>query len=148
MGDHGPTPGHAYRREGPGQVNWRPVLAKVKAALMRRGRSEHDAEDLVQEAWVRLAQYEQAQPVVQPEAFLMRAALNLSIDTHRQRRSQGDAASDELDGRLVSTPGERATSPGSLRPDTTRTRARRGQLHPDRETPPVSGASRRHAQCS
>lgn len=89
MATHRPTPGDAYRREGPGQVNWRPIFAKVKAALMRRGRSEHDAEDLVQEAWVRLAQYEQAQLVVQPEAFLMRAALNLSIDTHRQRQSRG-----------------------------------------------------------
>lgn len=58
MGDRGPTPGHSHRREGPGHVNWRPIFAKVKAALMRRGRSEHDAEDLVQEAWVRLAQYE------------------------------------------------------------------------------------------
>lgn len=70
-------------------MNWRPVFAKVKAALMRRGRSEHDADDLVQEAWVRLAQYERGQPVVQPEAFLMRAALNLSIDTHRLRQSRG-----------------------------------------------------------
>lgn len=70
-------------------MNWRPVFAKVKAALMRRGRSEHDAEDLVQEAWVRLAQYEHGKPVVQPEAFLMRTALNLSIDTHRLRQSRG-----------------------------------------------------------
>lgn len=43
----------------------------------------------MQEAWVRLAQYEQGQPVVRPEAFLMRAALNLSIDTHRLRQSRG-----------------------------------------------------------
>lgn len=70
-------------------MNWRPVFAKVKAALMRRGRTEHDADDLVQEAWVRLAQFERQQPVLQPEAFLMRAALNLSIDAYRLSQSRG-----------------------------------------------------------
>lgn len=70
-------------------MNWRPVFAKVKAALMRRGRSEHDADDLVQEAWVRLAQFERQQQVLQPEAFLMRAALNLSIDAYRLSQSRG-----------------------------------------------------------
>ena len=68
----------------------RSAFLNVKAALMRRGRSAHDADDLLQEAWVRLACYEREQPVTKPEAFLMRAALNLSIDVHRQRRSQGE----------------------------------------------------------
>ena len=57
---------------------------------MRRGRSAQDADDLVQEAWVRLACYERDQPVEQPEAFLMRTALNLSIDVHRARVNHGD----------------------------------------------------------
>jgi RNA polymerase sigma factor (sigma-70 family) len=71
-------------------VDWQAALARVKAALIRRGRTVHDADDLVQEAWVRLACYERAQTVIKPEAFLMRAALNLSIDTHRMRLNHGD----------------------------------------------------------
>jgi RNA polymerase sigma factor (sigma-70 family) len=57
---------------------------------MRRGRSAQDADDFVQEAWVRLACYERDQPVEQPEAFLMRTALNLSIDSHRARVNHGE----------------------------------------------------------
>lgn len=70
--------------------NWRGVFSRVRGALMRRGRTEQDADDLVQEAWIRLACYEREQPVAQPEAFLMRTALNLSIDAHRTRRSRGE----------------------------------------------------------
>lgn len=71
-------------------VDWRAAFARVRAALMRRGRTSDEADDLVQEAWVRLACYEKEQAVVQPEAFLMRAALNLSIDAHRARASRGE----------------------------------------------------------
>ena len=57
---------------------------------MRRGRTEHEADDLVQEAWIRLECYRREQPVDNTEAFLMRAALNLSIDAHRSRLSRGE----------------------------------------------------------
>jgi RNA polymerase sigma-70 factor (ECF subfamily) len=70
--------------------NWQAVLSRVRAALVRRGRTEHDAEDLVQEAWMRLASYESEKAVEKPEAFLMRAALNLSIDAYRMRVSHGE----------------------------------------------------------
>ncbi|HEY0956026.1 MAG TPA: RNA polymerase sigma factor, partial [Roseateles sp.] len=71
--------------------NWQDVLAKVRGALQRRGRTSHEAEDLVQEAWLRLARYEdERQPVEQPEAFLMRTALNLSIDAHRESSGRGE----------------------------------------------------------
>lgn len=70
--------------------NWKAALARVRAALLRRGRSPDDADDLVQEAWMRLAVYERETPVVEPEAFLMRAALNLSIDAHRARLVRGE----------------------------------------------------------
>jgi RNA polymerase sigma-70 factor (ECF subfamily) len=70
--------------------NWQPVLSRIRAALMRRGRSRQDADDLVQEAWVRLASYEQRSSVIEPEAFLMRTALNLSIDDHRMARNHGE----------------------------------------------------------
>lgn len=70
--------------------NWRDIVARVRGALLRRGRNEQDADDLVQEAWVRLACHEQDHPVERPEAFMMRAALNLSIDAHRARVTRGD----------------------------------------------------------
>lgn len=70
--------------------NWQAAFSRVRAALMRRGRTIHDADDLVQEAWVRLACYEREQTVDQPEAFLMRVALNLSIDSYRARASRGE----------------------------------------------------------
>lgn len=71
-------------------IDWAIVFSRVKAALRRRGRSEHDADDLVQEAWIRLAVYQKDNPVAQPEAFLMRAALNLSIDAHRTATNRGE----------------------------------------------------------
>jgi RNA polymerase sigma factor (sigma-70 family) len=70
--------------------NWQGVFSRVRSALMRRGRTEHEADDLVQEAWIRLECYRREQPVDRPEAFLMRAALNLSIDAHRARQTRGE----------------------------------------------------------
>ncbi|WP_284620660.1 RNA polymerase sigma factor [Aquabacterium humicola] len=71
-------------------IDWKAAFARVRSALMRRGRTSDEADDLVQEAWVRLACYEKERDVVQPEAFLMRAALNLSIDAYRARASRGE----------------------------------------------------------
>ena len=71
-------------------LDWQAAFRRVRAALLRRGRSAHDADDLVQEAWVRMACYEREQVVEQPEAFLMRTALNLSIDAHRTRNGHGE----------------------------------------------------------
>lgn len=67
-----------------------PVFARVRDALRRRGSSSQDAEDIVQEAWVRLARYEREQVVENPEAFLMQTALNLAIDEHRGRVAHGE----------------------------------------------------------
>ena len=72
------------------RADWRSAFASVKAALLRRGRTEHDADDLLQEAWVRLARYARERPVERPEAFLMQVALNLSIDSHRTRQTRGE----------------------------------------------------------
>jgi len=54
--------------------------------LRRKGRSHEDAEDLLQEAMLRLHLYGQAVPVVNEEAFLRHAVNNLSIDQHRRDR--------------------------------------------------------------
>jgi RNA polymerase sigma factor (sigma-70 family) len=73
--------------------NWKAVLARVRAVLLRRGRcSVDDADDLVQEAWLRLACYERDKSVIEPGAFLMRTALNLSVAAHRARAVRGEQA--------------------------------------------------------
>src|SRR5271168_3277208 len=54
--------------------------------LRRKGRSHEDAEDLIQEAMLRLHLYGQEVPVVNEEAFLRHAVNNLSIDQHRRDR--------------------------------------------------------------
>ena len=71
--------------------NWQPILSHVKAVLMSRGRGSDEADDLVQEAFVRLACYAQDHTVREPEAFLMRAAQNLSLDAYRARKRHGEA---------------------------------------------------------
>lgn len=89
--------------------NWKAALARVRAALRRRGRTADDADDLVQEAWVRLAVYERDTPVAKPEAFLMRAALNLSIDAHRARALWGERVLAEELPLVDTAPGAEAT---------------------------------------
>lgn len=65
------------------------VFSRIRLALRRRGANQ-DTEDYIQEAWVRLASYEREQVVLEPEAFLMRTAINLSIDAHRARVMHGE----------------------------------------------------------
>lgn len=71
-------------------TDWANAVSKARGALRRRGCSEHDAEDLVQEAFVRLACYQRQHAVDAPEAFMMKAALNLSVDEHRKRARHGE----------------------------------------------------------
>ena len=54
--------------------------------LRRKGRSHEDAEDLIQEAMLRLHVYAQTEPVANEEAFLKAAVRNLAIDHHRRHR--------------------------------------------------------------
>lgn len=54
--------------------------------LRRKGRSQEDAEDLIQEAMLRLHVYGREVPVVNEEAFLRHTVQNLSIDQHRRDR--------------------------------------------------------------
>lgn len=72
-------------------VDFGSILSRVRRTLVRRGRTVHEAEDLVQDAWVRMASHSGTEPVANPEAFLMRTAINLSIDVHRATSAQGEA---------------------------------------------------------
>lgn len=60
-------------------------FARLLKLLQRRGRSQ-DAEDLIQEALLRLHEYCQSRPVRDEEAFLTRCVTNLAIDRHRRER--------------------------------------------------------------
>jgi RNA polymerase sigma factor (sigma-70 family) len=68
--------------------NIRSLFQKLRRLLRSRGRSAEDADDLIQEAFLRLQVYCREHTVAQPEAFLVRTALNLSIDRARHDRSQ------------------------------------------------------------
>lgn len=54
--------------------------------LRRKGRSHEDAEDLIQEAMLRLHVYGRTVAVGNEEAFLRHAVHNLSVDQHRRDR--------------------------------------------------------------
>jgi RNA polymerase sigma factor (sigma-70 family) len=62
------------------------LFTKLRKLLRSRGRTTDDADDLIQEAFLRLQVYCQGKSVEQPEGFLVRAALNLSIDDLRSAR--------------------------------------------------------------
>ena len=71
--------------------SWPAIFEKIRRTLMRRGGSAEEAEDLVQEAWLRLAGYErEVMPVRDPEQFLLRTAVNLAIDLRRLQTSHGE----------------------------------------------------------
>jgi RNA polymerase sigma factor (sigma-70 family) len=62
-------------------------LRSLKNLLRRRGATPDQAEDLVQEAVLRLHAYtRQGNQVQNQEAFLTRTALNLAVDQHRHAR--------------------------------------------------------------
>jgi RNA polymerase sigma factor (sigma-70 family) len=56
----------------------------LEKLLRRRGRSREDAEDLIQETFLRVKLYlDEGGKIREPEAFLVRTALNLSRDVHQ-----------------------------------------------------------------
>lgn len=60
------------------------MLAKAKRAVVRRGVAEQDADELVQEAYLKIERYEREQTARSREALLVTAAVNLSIDRRRR----------------------------------------------------------------
>lgn len=63
-------------------------LRSLQKLLRRRGATPDQAEDLVQEAVLRLHAYtRQGNQVQNQEAFLTRTALNLAVDQHRHARA-------------------------------------------------------------
>ena len=72
-------------------IEWNSVLNRlmrepVCKLMRRRGTSEADAEELIQEAWVRSLEYSRENEVRSMEAFIERTANNLAIDRYRHRK--------------------------------------------------------------
>ncbi len=53
------------------------ILAKARRAVLRRGVSEEDADELVQEAFLKVEHYERSHVARSREALLVKAAVNL-----------------------------------------------------------------------
>lgn len=64
----------------------RDIIQGLRATLQRRGASPEDAEDLVQEAFLRFEAYRQSADVREPEGFVVRTALNLATDAGRRHK--------------------------------------------------------------
>lgn len=62
------------------------LLGRLLKFVKRRGRSHEDAEDLIQDALLRLTEYCRTAEVQNEEAFLERTIVNLSIDRYRRDR--------------------------------------------------------------
>lgn len=61
------------------------MLARARRAVLRHGVSEEDADELVQDAFLKVEQYERTHAARSREALLVTAAVNLSIDRGRRR---------------------------------------------------------------
>lgn len=62
------------------------LMSKVRRVLRRRGRSQDEADDLIQEAFLRLQVYCRDHEVRNTGGFLLRTALNLALDRKRRAR--------------------------------------------------------------
>jgi RNA polymerase sigma-70 factor (ECF subfamily) len=60
---------------------------RLRRLLLRRGRTPEEAEDLIQDAFLRMQAYcKQGREVREPEAFLTRTVLRLHSNAHRYAR--------------------------------------------------------------
>jgi RNA polymerase sigma-70 factor (ECF subfamily) len=78
---------------------WREAVRRVAVRIGGKG----DAEELVQGAWLRMADYRVTRPVHNPAAFLVRTAVNIYRD-HWRHESKWMDRSAELESRMDSSP--------------------------------------------
>jgi RNA polymerase sigma factor (sigma-70 family) len=57
---------------------------RIKALVMRRGLSASDADEIAQEAFLRLEEARRETDITAPEGFVVRVALNLAADVARR----------------------------------------------------------------
>ena len=63
----------------------RQLISGLRITLQKRGASPDEAEDLVQEAFLKFETYRQTSDVREPEGFVVRTALNLAVDAGRRK---------------------------------------------------------------
>lgn len=73
------------------------MLAKARRAVIRRGVTAEDADELVHDAFIKVEQYERAHAAESKEALLVTAAVNLSIDRARKKRRAPFAEHDDIE---------------------------------------------------
>lgn len=84
----------------------REMLRKAKGVLLRRGVPFDDVEDLVQEAFARIAEYEREEHIRCREAILVTAAVNIAKDSaRRQRRAPFSSPAHDIDAIIDANPG-------------------------------------------
>lgn len=80
-------------------------LRHLEKILRRRGRTREEAEDLIQETFVRIKVYlDDGGEIREPEAFMVRTALNLSRDV-RQREHRQLYSRKSLEELVLADPG-------------------------------------------
>ncbi len=85
VGDVGAIAGGSIRSVA---ENFKERFSRLTGLLRARGRRRDEAEDAVQEAYLRLLTYvKRGEAVAQPEAFLTRTAYNVAIDVRRGSRA-------------------------------------------------------------
>ncbi|MCW4460671.1 RNA polymerase sigma factor [Sphingomonas sp. BT-65] len=57
---------------------------RIRALVMRRGLSANDADEVAQEAFLRLEEARRSEEIAAPEGFVVRVALNLAADIVRR----------------------------------------------------------------
>jgi len=88
---------------------YRAYVKPAKAFARRRARSL-DAEDVVQEAFLRALEDGAIATAASPQTYLHRIVSNLIIDEHRKARVRSRYSDDEADHLLVEDPGETEAS--------------------------------------
>lgn len=80
-------------------MDWiRSNIRRLHGLLRRRGWQKHDAEDVIQDAFMRMQAFcNDGGEVRNPEAFLVRTALNLSINLRTRKRDHATVAQLEPD---------------------------------------------------
>lgn len=76
------------------------ISRKIRSSLLRRGVNPHDIDDIIQDAFQRLEIYKQSQIVTNAEGFLMRTAINLSIDLQRKKR-RANLSSEPVESMMI-----------------------------------------------
>lgn len=61
------------------------LVSKLRRLLHSRGRSRDEADEAIQEAFLRLQRYRQERHVQEPEAFLVRTVINVIADAGRRQ---------------------------------------------------------------